>query len=334
MNIDKNWVNWAAECTAEGFTQEQLIKAMIDAGFQESQASMLISGVKNLPIYDCYNTLSQRHKKLESVVDNYKKILQQDPFFDRIERVTQLTNKEFFYQHWLPSVPVIITDYAKDWDAMNKWTFNNLSEKYGEAEVEIQDNRSKDPNYEINGYKHKHKVNFADFVKRVTDVGESNDFYMTANNGSLENSPLKELFNDAGTVPEYMNRELPHSGYWHLWIGPKGTVTPTHHDVCSLVHLQVVGSKKWWLVHPLDTPNIYNHHHVYSKVDLEKPDYDKYPRLKNAHIYEITVNSGEALFLPVGWWHSVKSLEPSISISMTDFVYPNTWKYANVQGAL
>jgi ribosomal protein L16 Arg81 hydroxylase len=41
---------------------------------------------------------------------------------------------------------------------------------------------------------------------------------------------------------------------------------------------------------------------------------------------------GEAIFIPVGWWHHVKSLEVSISVSFTNFVFPNyyEWKYPHI----
>jgi hypothetical protein len=32
-----------------------------------------------------------------------------------------------------------------------------------------------------------------------------------------------------------------------------------------------------------------------------------------------------ALFIPVGWWHRVEAREPSISMSFTNFVFPNEY---------
>lgn len=323
--LNNGWVDWAVECLVQGHTKDRLIPVMVNYGFTTEEADSFLSNVHKLPIYRIYKNLWQKHRKLESVINNTKALYEQDPFFDRVPRTKTPSNRDFFKDYWLRNQPVIFTDYGSDWPAMSKWTFDSFKKNFGNVETEIQSGRSTDPNYEINGYQHKHKVRLSEFIDKILSVEESNDFYMTANNHSFE-TVLTELLKDTGTIPQFMNSELPHMGFWHLWMGPKGTVTPTHHDTCSLIHLQIVGRKKWWLVHPMDISSIYNHHHVYSQVDLENIDYERFPLMKRVCAREIIVEPGEALFLPAGWWHAVKSLSPSISISMTDFVHPNNWE--------
>jgi hypothetical protein len=47
-------------------------------------------------------------------------------------------------------------------------------------------------------------------------------------------------------------------------------------------------------------------------VDLREPDFDKYPRfreaLANAQVAEL--EPGDAIFIPSMWWHHVEALEP------------------------
>jgi ribosomal protein L16 Arg81 hydroxylase len=74
---------------------------------------------------------------------------------------------------------------------------------------------------------------------------------------------------------------------------------------------------------------MYNNISVFTPVDLQNIDYDKYPLMKRVKIMEITVEEGEAMFVPVGWWHNVVSEDVSISLSFTTFDYPNAWTFKN-----
>lgn len=53
----------------------------------------------------------------------------------------------------------------------------------------------------------------------------------------------------------------------------------------------------------------------FSRVDIEQPDFTRYPKFKNAKPMEFTLEPGEMLYLPPFWWHQVESLEPAISVS-------------------
>ena len=45
------------------------------------------------------------------------------------------------------------------------------------------------------------------------------------------------------------------------------------------------------------------------------PDYEKYPLFRKAQAVSVIVNPGETVFVPKNWWHTARSLEPTISIA-------------------
>jgi hypothetical protein len=47
----------------------------------------------------------------------------------------------------------------------------------------------------------------------------------------------------------------------------------------------------------------------------------------------VTVGPGEALFIPVAWWHAVTALDVSISLTFTNFVHQNrfTWRHPDIR---
>src|SRR5690606_31993138 len=110
---------------------------------------------------------------------------------------------------------------------------------------------------------------------------------------------------------------LPASVVPRIWIGNAVTVW-THYDLSANVACVVAGKRRFTLFPPEQLVNL----HVgpldftlagqpVSLVDLEAPDYDQYPRFREAlaHAQVAELAPGDALFIPNLWWHHVKSLD-------------------------
>ncbi|WP_377828330.1 cupin-like domain-containing protein [Bradyrhizobium lupini] len=61
--------------------------------------------------------------------------------------------------------------------------------------------------------------------------------------------------------------------------------------------------------------------------DLSREEFHlEYPRFAEAEIFDVVLEPGEALLIPVGWWHHVRSLDISINVSLTNFLFGNDSK--------
>jgi lysine-specific demethylase 8 len=52
-----------------------------------------------------------------------------------------------------------------------------------------------------------------------------------------------------------------------------------------------------------------------SQVDLDNPDLSRFPLFASAEYSECVLRAGEMLYIPYKWWHYVRSLEVSFSVS-------------------
>uniref|UniRef100_A0A914KWM8 JmjC domain-containing protein n=1 Tax=Meloidogyne incognita TaxID=6306 RepID=A0A914KWM8_MELIC len=83
---------------------------------------------------------------------------------------------------------------------------------------------------------------------------------------------------------------------------------------------QIRGSKFVRLIDPKERENLYLYDDLMrqnsSQVDVENPDLIKFPLFSNVRCYDSVVEEGQCLFIPKGWFHHVRALEPSISASI------------------
>lgn len=104
----------------------------------------------------------------------------------------------------------------------------------------------------------------------------------------------------------------------NAWFGPKGTVSPLHFDPKHNLLCQVVGAKKIIMYPESDGRFLYPREGMLkntSQVDVESPDLSTYPEFGRAVPRECLLNPGEMLYIPPKYWHHVRALDNSFSVS-------------------
>jgi hypothetical protein len=102
-----------------------------------------------------------------------------------------------------------------------------------------------------------------------------------------------------------------------IWIGNRTTVA-AHYDVLENIACVCAGRRRFTLFPPDQLANLYvgpidftPAGQSISLVDLNDPDFNKYPRfaeaLENAQTAEL--RPGDAIFIPSMWWHHVEGLD-------------------------
>jgi hypothetical protein len=242
-----------------------------------------------------------------------------------LERRSGVSPEEFLERYYAANRPVVLTGELADWPALTRWTPAYLRAAVGDRLIEFQGERTRAEHFEIYKDAHRREAPFAAFMDRILRPDAGNEAYLTAYNSERNVEALSVLRTDQGRLDKFLDPQgaTPHG---MMWIGPAGAVTSLHHDLTNNFIAQIVGRKRVTLAPAAEVGRLYNHQHVFSEIpDLEDPGIDaaRYPRLAGLRTYDVVLEPGDILFMPVAWWHQVKSLDFSVSITFTNFRWPN-----------
>ncbi len=320
--MNDNWRAWLGANLMLGESEEMLTQIMTAQGLDPVQIGIEIDKAKSSPYVRGGTLLSERIKKRDWLLRSYQTLASQFAATDRLAHEHQLDAKDFYAQYYFRHRPVLLTGLFAHWPAMSRWSLEYFEAQVGDQSVQVQFGRDSDPNYEVNNDSHRREMPMREFVNLIRNNESSNDFYMTANNDDHNRSALSSLWSDAGELDGYLDDGS--RGGRFFWMGPRGTVTPFHHDLTNNLLVQVVGRKRIKLVASYDTPLMRNHLHCYSEWDGNSLPAGPGAAQRPA-VIECELGPGDALFLPVGWWHHVESLSPTIGLSFTNFKVENDY---------
>jgi len=320
IGISDEWRRWIAENIVLGSHPDTLAGILRNSGVPAQQAQAEIAAALASPYLHGAQRLHNRLAKRDWLLDIQGRLDRMAPadMTTVVPRRERLSGETFLREHYLTNRPVIITGMLDDC-AARRWTLAGLAARFGSREVEVQRGREADPAYEMNSIAHKARMPFGAYIDLVQGAGQSNDFYMTANNDGRNRAALDELWDEMPALPDYLTDER--RGFF--WLGPAGTVTPFHHDLTNNFMMQMMGKKRVRLIAPCQTPRLYNERHCFTPVDGRAIDVQRYPALAGVPVAECELAPGEILFLPVGWWHFVEALDISITVSSTHFRWDN-----------
>ncbi len=223
-----------------------------------------------------------------------------------IDVVDVLTAAEFRSNYINRKKPVKITGMMQSWPAMHKWSFEFFSQLNAESAVHLEEGNVMQSETQFR------KSNFQEFVNGLI-AGDAQGYLSVFR--IFDFFPQLREDVDFSILDQFKTKSST-SG----WLGPKGTVTGYHIDWGDNILAQVVGRKCLHLAAPEETPNMYvsrkfDQGTTISDVDLENVDEGRFPRFSNVRHQRVILHPGEMIFIPRGWWHHVRSLDASVSVS-------------------
>ncbi|WP_079243658.1 cupin-like domain-containing protein [Chryseobacterium indologenes] len=229
-----------------------------------------------------------------------------------IDVVDDISKEEFYERYLKPRRPVVIKNMAKKWPAYQKWTMEYMKEVVGDVEVPLYDSSKADPSAPINASAAKMK--FGDYIDLIQREPTDLRIFLF--------DPIKyapKLLEDYISPKELMGGFL--DKYPNMFFGGKGSVTFLHFDIdmAHIFHTHFNGRKHILLFDYKWRERLYQipyATYALEDYDIENPDFTKFPALDGVEGIECYLEHGDTLFMPTGWWHWMKYLDGSFSISL------------------
>lgn len=229
-----------------------------------------------------------------------------------IDIVDDITKEEFFEKYLKPRKPVVIKNMARKWPAYQKWTLDYMKQAVGDVEVPLYDSSKADPAAPINASAAKMK--FADYIDLIEKEPTDLRIFLF--------DPIKQapkLLDDYIFPKDLMGGFL--DKYPNMFFGGKGSVTFLHYDIdmAHIFHTHFNGRKHILLFDYKWKDRLYQipyATYALEDYDIENPDFTKFPALDGVEGIECYLEHGDTLFMPTGWWHWMKYLDGSFSISL------------------
>lgn len=237
-----------------------------------------------------------------------------------VERVHGIGADAFRERYVATRTPVVVRGSMGDWRAMG-WTAENLVERMGSTSVGVQVLDEKNvTRYETAGV----QMSFADFISAIHDDPPRERCYLAMGNlwcaegGRFPVSQFPLLRHDYA-VPALLERQALLEV--NLWIGYAGATSNLHFDPADNLLCMVKGTKRIRLYGPDQSARVYQApvlrecNELHSPVDVADPDLARFPRFRRAKFRTVDLRPGEALFMPAGYWHYVRSGGFNIAIN-------------------
>ncbi|XP_055994918.1 bifunctional peptidase and arginyl-hydroxylase JMJD5 [Sorex fumeus] len=220
---------------------------------------------------------------------------------------------QYFGEHFLlPGRPVILEGVTDHWPCMRKWSLEYIQATAGCRTVPVEvGSRYTDEDWA------QRLMTVNEFISTHIE-GESRDIGYLAQHQLFDQIP--ELRQDID-IPDYccLGSGEDEEITINAWFGPPGTVSPLHQDPQQNFLAQVMGRKYIRLYSPRESEALYPHEthllHNTSQVDVENPDLERFPRFAAAPFLSCVLGPGDLLFIPVSYWHYVRALDLSFSVS-------------------
>lgn len=320
-----DWFEWYALNRASDVPQSDLLPAMLEAGIERQEILGYETSLQSIPAFRAARKIAEKYRKVTQLCDALITLEALD--FNHLSppRCNNLGEKEFVSQFYSKNLPVIITDVVPSWPAMQKWSLQYFDDNFGKHHVRFQHGRKSD-NHRNCFIDHSVEAPFSEFIRLLQEDRPDGDEppYLIAHDHLLDREPFRPLLDDLQFDRRYHDREST-SGRVFFWLGPTASRTPMHRDFGNVYMAQIIGRKRILLAPAKQIHLMYNESGYHSEVDYRSIDFKHFPLLQRVKLAEVILEPGEMLFIPLGWWHDVESLDTTVTVTGNNFSSPNSF---------
>jgi len=223
-----------------------------------------------------------------------------------IREMTGFDPAVFQREYREPAQPVVLRGAASSWTATRTWSPEAFAARFGDVVITPSVNLpDTEVPYHSRDVDHRRTMTVRELVARM-EAGDRCyiDQVVVGKYPGLEDDY------------EFSSLQPPNILTVLVWIGSR-TRSGLHYDYIDNFFAQVHGTKQAILAAPEEARNlhVFNDAHTKSQVAPQHPDLRAHPRLKRATLHETSLEPGDVLYIPKGWWHYLASSERSISLS-------------------
>lgn len=229
-----------------------------------------------------------------------------------IDVVEDISQEEFQEKYLKTRKPVVIKNMARKWPAYQKWTMDYMKQAVGDVKVPLYDSAKADPAAPINAPTTEMK--FADYIDLIQKEPTDLRIFLF---DPIKHAPklLEDYISPKNLMGGFLDK------YPSMFFGGKGSVTFLHYDIdmAHIFHTHFNGRKHILLFDYKWKERLYKipySTYALEDYDIEHPDFTKFPALDGVEGIECFLEHGDTLFMPTGWWHWMKYLDGSFSISL------------------
>jgi hypothetical protein len=299
-----------------GIDPQKLIHSISSRGISVNLIQAEVDRVQKNPYFKVAKRLQDRLNKRDWVLRSRARLEKMAISDNAVLTETELGADEFFSRYYYQNRPVLLKGLIDHWPALRLWSLEYFASKFATTEIDVQWNRNSDSDYERRSNEFAQTRKLSEVIERMKDQVPTNDFYVTANNSGRNKIALAALWQDIGDIEGYLISKEVNDGFF--WMGPKGTVTPYHHDLTNNFLVQISGRKRVKLVSSLEIASMRNHQHCFSEWSGDELSLNPLG-VQRPLVRECVLGPGDVLFLPVGWWHHVEALDATIGMSFINF---------------
>lgn len=304
-----------AEGLALGEEDAALLARLVGAGVSAAAAKYEIDRLGKDPMAAMLRRQAARMAKQGWLLANQQRLAFEADGGFALETLDRPDPAHFYRHYYEANRPAKLTGLIDHWPALTRWSLDHFAAVAGNAAVEAQVERERDPAYELAKDDHRRLIRFGELIDWLRKDEASNDIYLTAYNSGTNAAALGMLWDDLAAI-DLLAARGPRDGFF--WLGPRGTLTPWHHDLTNNLLVQVMGRKRVRMAPPWAFDRMRNSHHCFSDWGNEALPAGQ-GDAATPPVLETVIAPGEAIFLPVGWWHQVEALDLSASMSFTSF---------------